>query len=111
MASDTYTAMADRWPVDIRPSDQARLAFAVTPNDTLDLTNPSSSASATTSYAKALYVGVTGNLAVITAGDKSNNLQGTSVTFNNVPVGWFPVQVRRVMSTGTTASNIVALMD
>ncbi|MEH2573474.1 hypothetical protein V1272_002809 [Bradyrhizobium sp. AZCC 1708] len=31
--------------------------------------------------------------------------------FSTVPVGWFPVQVRRVNATGTTATNIVAVYD
>jgi hypothetical protein len=109
MTADTKNSMNDRWPVNHLPSDPARLAFAVTPNDTQDLTNPSGNN--TPSYAKALYVGGAGNLAVITAGDGTNSGQGTAVTFLNVPVGWFPVQVRRVMNANTTASDIVALMD
>lgn len=108
--ADSYTAMADRWPVNHIPSDPARLAFAVTPSDTMDLTNAGNT-NPTPSYAKSLYVGTSGNIAIIAAGDKSNNGQGTSVTFSNVPAGWFPVQVRRVLNTGTSASGIVALMD
>jgi len=109
MAADTKNSMYDRWPVCHLPSDQARLAFAVTPSDTKDLVN--STGDADPSYAKALYIGVTGNVVVITAGDDSNSGAGTAVTFQNVPVGWFPVMVRRVMNTNTTASAIVALMD
>lgn len=108
--ADLYTAMNDRWPVNHLPSDPARVAFAVTPSDTLDLPNAGNT-SPTPSYAKALYIGVTGDVAVIAAGDKSASGAGTAVTFKAVPVGWFPVQVRRVMSTNTTATNIVALMD
>ena len=52
---------------------------------------------------RALYVGTTGNLAVVMADDEN------TITFSNVPVGIFPVQVIKVMSTNTTASNIVAL--
>jgi hypothetical protein len=108
--ADQYDGMYDRWPVNHLPSDPSRLAYAVTPSDTLDLpdvdnTNP------TPAYAKSLYVGTSGNVAVIPAGDKSNNGRGTPVTFLNVPVGFLPVQVRRVMATSTTAQNIVALMD
>ena len=105
--ADNYDGMRDRWPVSHRPADQARLAFAVTPDDNNDLQH----SSGTPSYAKGLYIGVTGDVAVITAGDKSSNLAGTSVTFKAHPVGYMPVQVRRVMNTGTTAQNIVALMD
>lgn len=52
---------------------------------------------------RALYVGTSGNLAVIMADGSA------AITFSNVPVGVFPVQVQKVMSTNTTAGNIVAL--
>lgn len=51
---------------------------------------------------RALYVGTTGNLTVRMA-------DGQTQLFSNVPVGVFPIQVDMVMSTGTTASTIVAL--
>jgi hypothetical protein len=41
MAADNYDGMRDRWPIGHLPSDQARLVFAVTPDDNKDL--PSSS--------------------------------------------------------------------
>lgn len=77
----------------------SRRAAAVTPSDSVDLAV----------YAKQLYIGTTGNITVVPAGDTSAS--GTGVLFSTVPVGWFPVQVRRVNSTGTTASNIVAVYD
>ena len=50
-----------------------------------------------------IYVGTSGNLKVRTAG-------GDDVTFNNIQSGSFlPINVVRVFSTGTTATNIVAL--
>ena len=50
-----------------------------------------------------LYIGSGGNLTVLTAG-------GQTVLFSNVLGGTFlPVQVLKVFSTGTTASNFVAL--
>ena len=50
-----------------------------------------------------LYVGVGGNIAVQT-------LDGTTVTFANVPDGAFlPLVVNQVLSTGTTATTILAL--
>ena len=53
--------------------------------------------------ASVLYVGTAGDVAVITNG-------GDEVTFTGVPAGTFiPVQVKRVKSTGTTASTILAL--
>lgn len=51
---------------------------------------------------RALYVGVTGDVAVRMA-------DGQSVTFKAVAVGIFPVQVDMVKSTATTATDIVAL--
>lgn len=78
------------------PSTTARNAVAVVPSDTVDLTV----------YAKALYIGVTGDVAVIPVG------QSTSVIFKAHPVGYFVgCQVRRVLSTGTTATNILALYE
>jgi hypothetical protein len=50
-----------------------------------------------------LYVGGTGNVSVITIG-------GDQVTFNGVPAGTtLPIQVRRLRSTGTTATLVNAL--
>jgi hypothetical protein len=69
----------------------ASSAVAVSPSDTGEI------------RALALYVGTTGNLRVLTA-------NGDDVTFPNVPSGFLlPLEVRRVYSTSTTASNIVAL--
>lgn len=66
-------------------------AAAVTPNDTVTF-NPS-----------VVFVGGTGNVTVRTA-------QGTDVLFFAVPGGTvLPVQVIRVYTTGTTASNIVRI--
>ena len=48
-----------------------------------------------------LYIGTSGNIRVVTSG-------GDEVTFVGVS-GFFPVQVIRVLSSGTTATNIVAL--
>ncbi len=67
-------------------------AAAVTPNDSADLTY----------VTRALYVGTAGALKV----DMSD---GSTVTFGNVGVGELKVRVKRVYSTGTAASNIVAL--
>lgn len=68
-------------------------AAAVTPSDTTEL-----------GPCKALYIGGAGNVAVHTTG------RDASVTFFAVPVGTvLPVSARRVLATGTTATNIVAL--
>lgn len=66
---------------------------AVTPSDSTDLTN----------ICRALYIGVTGDVAVITKG-------GTTLTFKNAQQGSIiPVRCSRVRSTNTTASSIIAL--
>jgi hypothetical protein len=68
-------------------------AFAITPSDTDELAT----------VARAIWVGTTGNLRVKTAA-------GTTLTFNSVPVGWFDrVRVKQVLSTSTTASNLVGV--
>lgn len=53
----------------------------------------------------ALYIGVSGDVAV-------NMTQGNgivTVVFKAVPVGILPIQVTQVLSTGTTATNVLAL--
>jgi len=47
-----------------------------------------------------LYVGVSGDIRVLTEG-------GDDVTYLAVPVGFMPVHVRRVFATSTTATNII----
>lgn len=66
---------------------------AVTKSDTVDLAF----------RCRALYIGVTGDVAILA---KDN---ATSVVFKAVPVGVLRVRTTRVMSTGTTATNMVAL--
>jgi hypothetical protein len=51
---------------------------------------------------RALYIGTAGDVAVRMA-------DGMTITFTSVASGVFPVQVDQVLSTGTTASNIIAL--
>jgi hypothetical protein len=69
----------------------AKRYAAVTPSD------------ATIVDARALYIGVTGNVAVLA------DAVSTAVTFTNVPVGIFPVSAYKVMATNTTATGIIAL--
>lgn len=53
---------------------------------------------------RALYVGGAGDLSLILANDSA------AVTFVGVPAGTvLPVRAKQVRSTGTTATNIVAL--
>lgn len=70
-------------------------AAAVTPSNTIALPD-------VTRY---LYVGVTGDVTVIMAEDATQ----TPILFKAVPAGTFmPIAVTQVMSTGTTATNLVA---
>jgi len=70
----------------------AHSATAVTPSDATIIPTT-----------RGLYIGVTGNLAVKMSDDEN------TITFSNVPVGVLPIQVIQVLSTGTTATNIIAL--
>lgn len=78
-----------------------------------DLANPGSSAAVVTPSdtanlspaCRALYIGGAGDVTLLTVGN--NN---ASVLFTAVPAGSIlPVRAARVMSTGTTATAIVAL--
>ena len=67
-------------------------ASAVTPNDSVDLDTPS-----------VIYVGVSGSVKVST-------VQGDAVTFVGLLAGSvIPVQVIRVWSNGTTATNLLRI--
>jgi len=69
-------------------------AAAVTPSDSADLPR----------LARALYVGSNGAISVICEDG------GAAVTFSNLTAGQIlPLRIKRVRSTGTTATNIVAL--
>ena len=81
---------------------QPSVAAAVTPSDTANLSVPSSEPANSLFAGAILYVGVPGNLRVLVEG-------GQEVTFQNVPIGFFPVQVIRVFATGTSATGIIAL--
>lgn len=87
-AVDTFTDRAQA------PGAPATTGQAVTPSDTVDLTNVS----------RWLFVGGAGNVVVITSA-------GTTLTFTGVAAGTLlPIRVSRVKATGTTATNMVALV-
>lgn len=68
--------------------------FEVTPNDSTDLA----------AIPKALYIGGAGDIVLIAKDSDS------SVTFVGVPAGTqLQVRAKRILATGTTATNIVAL--
>ena len=60
---------------------------------------------------RGLWVGVTGNITVrmVDRSPPSDPLGTTTVTFTAVPVGVLPIQVDKVMASGTTASSLLAL--
>ncbi|HSI42270.1 MAG TPA: hypothetical protein VLA00_17125 [Xanthobacteraceae bacterium] len=73
-------------------SDPASDAFPVTPSDSAIIAS------------RALYVGGSGDVAVVTAA-------GNDVVFKAVPDGAIlPIRVRKVKSTGTTATFIVSFI-
>lgn len=87
--TDAYSTLAPA------PGAPARRAEAVTPHDANDLP----------CVAKALYLGQGGDLSLIPA-------NGTAaVTLKAHGAGYVAVQTRRVLATGTTAQQIVALFD
>lgn len=56
---------------------------------------------------RAFFVGGNGNIAIIGRDDKTN----TAVTLNGVVAGAiYPISVKKVMSTNTTATGIVGLV-
>jgi hypothetical protein len=64
----------------------------ITPSDTTEL-----------SAVSVIYVGVTGNIALVTA-------NGDEVTLQNAQAGSvIPVRVKKVKATGTTATGLIAL--
>ena len=71
----------------------ATRAFVITPSDANNLTV----------FSRAIYVGGAGNISVLT-------LEDHIVTFTGLLAGSIlPVRVKRVNSTGTTATNLIAL--
>jgi len=81
---------------------QASRAAAVTLSDTVDIPSISNQ-NGRGNNGCVLYVGTGGDLRVLTSG-------GDDVIFTGFPDGGFlPVNVVRVFSTNTTATNIVAL--
>lgn len=72
-------------------------AFSITTSDSV------------TQRACGIYVGTGGDVAVMPA-DQEGKTSPAAVTFKNVPAGTvLPIQVVKVMSTNTTASDMVGL--
>jgi hypothetical protein len=68
--------------------------FAITPNDSTDLSD----------VTRGIYAGTGGDLVVILR-------EGATLTFANLPGGTvLPVRAARVKATGTTASGLIGLV-
>lgn len=81
---------------------QVSNAAVVVPSDTVNIPSLSTSPEQRNNGC-VLYVGGTGDINVLTAG-------GNQVIFKGIAAGTFmPVQVLRVYSIATTATNIIAL--
>ena len=68
-----------------------RKPVAVTPSDSVDLTD---------GYCSAICIAVAGDL-------KITDIEGNAVTLT-LPVGWHPIGAQRIWATGTTATGITA---
>jgi len=75
-----------------RDVSAADYAVAVTPSD-----------SAVIQYPRAIYIGVSGDVAVVMQG------KAGAVTFKAVPAGILPIRPVQIMATGTTATDILLL--
>ncbi len=77
----------------VSPSDPARDAVAITPDNAADLARA----------CRGILVGVAGNVKITT-------LDGTDVVLPSLAAGvCHPIAAKRIFATGTTASSIVAL--
>ena len=68
-------------------------AFAITPNDSADLSD----------FCRAIVVGTEGVV-------KYHNFDGLVCTTASLPAGVYPFQIRRVLATGTTASDLTGVV-
>jgi hypothetical protein len=86
----------DKNPGGFSGSGPYRRALAISKSDTDELAEVCS----------AIYVGGAGDVTVILGDDASG---GTPVLFKAMPLGLYRLRVKQLMSTGTAATNIVAL--
>lgn len=92
-----YDSTKDRYPI---PSDNGGCASrgdVIVPSDTTDFAV----------YYTSLYVGVSGDITCV----PMRNASDTGILYKAVPLGFFPIAVRRVYATGTTATNMVGNRD
>jgi len=89
--------MADKFNSTVGQTTPASSAFLVSPSDTTDFLTDAGEL-----VPRAIYVGVAGDL-------KVDMIDSGTVTFLNLPVGLYPLRVRKIYTTGTTASSMIAL--
>lgn len=90
-----------RFPLD--PQSVPGALQGMVPDNSFRPVTPSNTVAIKGGVARALYVGVTGDVAAI-------NENGVAVTFKGVPAGSIlPIVTGRVNATNTTATDIVAL--
>lgn len=81
---------------DTRTGDApGRMAVAITPSDGSDLAK----------YAKSLFVGGAGDI----VGVPIDSPDESTITLKSHPVGYCPIGFRKILSTGTTANNIIGI--
>lgn len=81
----------------MRVDDSYQGGVTVTPSDTVNITFPSG-----TQYSKGIFIGVAGDVTALMA-------DGTTLTFKAMTAGEHRMSVKRINSTSTTATNILAL--
>ena len=81
---------------------KGRAAASTGPAMRLDPVTPRDDADLPRGVTRSIYVGVAGAVAV-------RDAYGTTIVLNSVGGQYHPLQVARVLATGTTASGIVAL--
>lgn len=75
-------------------TDTAKKSLTVTPSDSTDLPE----------RARAIYVGVTGNVSIV-------DPYGNTAVYFAVPAGFqINAEVDRINATGTTATNLIAMI-
>lgn len=90
-------------------SSIGKQCVAVTPSNTNYITSGGNQVEGS------LYIGVAGDIVVLPWYHADTNTatpaDGGAVLFKNVPVGFFPICVKKVFSTGTNATDIVCIFN
>lgn len=83
-------------------SFSGRAASIIGPAGTLIAVTPSDTADLAVGATRAIHVGTAGTLAVV-------DMNGNAAVLRSLDGQYHPVRVRRILATGTTATDIVAL--